>query len=104
MIRSGEVVMRAMPDYHWGVTSMDVKGNTVVVDMRWDGTHTGTHELSKLTPVATDVPATGKRVAVADRWAFTVENDLITKINFQEVPLESRTGSFLEQIRVKSRS
>lgn len=97
LVNTSNVLKRALPDYQWGVTSMEVRGNTVDVNMCWNGTHDGIYELSKLIPGAPDVPATHKRVAVDARIVFTVEGDLITIVDVQK-PLNRKRGSLLAQI------
>ena len=78
--RVGALIKEAMPDYKWGVQSVTTQGDRVQVDMLWTGSHRGTLHLSAFVPGAPDIPPTGKKVSVPDRFIFTVRGDKISAV------------------------
>jgi predicted ester cyclase len=80
-IGQGWLIKESMPDYKWGAQSITSEGNRVTVVSRWTGTHTGVFRLSALNPNAPDIPPTGKKLAIADKFIFTVDGDQITSMH-----------------------
>jgi predicted ester cyclase len=85
-IRLGSLLQEALPDYKWGVQQMTTHGEDVTVTARWTGTQTGTFKLSAFMPGAPDVPATGKKVSVPDKFVFTVTGDKISGLYIDSGP------------------
>ena len=63
---------QAMPDVTGTVTNAFASGNTVTLQVTWNGTHTGPLE----GPTGT-IPASGKRQTTPAAWIFTFEGDKI---------------------------
>ena len=82
----GTLLQEALPDYKWGVQHMSTNGSDVTVTARWTGTQTGTFKLSAFMPGAPDVPATGKKVSVPDKFIFTVTGDKISGLRIDSGP------------------
>ena len=82
----GTLLQAALPDYKWGVQQMSTNGSDVTVTARWTGTQTGTFKLSAFMPGAPDVPATGKKVSVPDKFVFTVTGDKISGLRIDSGP------------------
>lgn len=95
----GTVTKESMPDFSWGIQSVNTTGDTVAVNMRWAGTHTGIYRLSLLVPGAQDIPPTRKSVIVEDRFDFTVTNGKISVVDIQWPP-GGGLPSFMQQIGV----
>lgn len=96
----GSLINEAIPDFAWGVKSMNTQGDQVTVYMRWSGTHTGTLHLSAFVPGAPDIPATGRSVSVPDTFIFTVDGDVITGVHVASGPGEG-LAVMLEQLGVQ---
>ncbi len=62
----------AMPDVTGTVTNVLVSGNTVTLQVTWEGTQTGPLE----GPMGT-IPASGKRQVTPSAWIFTFEGKKI---------------------------
>ena len=62
----------AMPDVTGTVTNVLVSGNTVTLQVTWEGTQTGPLE----GPMGT-IPASGKRQVTPGAWIFTFEGEKI---------------------------
>jgi steroid delta-isomerase-like uncharacterized protein len=62
----------AMPDVKGTVTNAFASGNSVVLEVRWEGTHTG-----PLQGPAGQIPASGKRQSTAAAWLFDFEGDRV---------------------------
>ncbi len=62
----------AMPDVTGTVTNALASGNTVTLQVTWDGTHTGPLE----GPMGT-IPASGKRQVTPSAWILTFEGERI---------------------------
>jgi predicted ester cyclase len=99
-IGHGALIKAAMPDYRWGVQNMTAVGNQVTVTMRWSGTHTGMLHLSAFAPGAPDIPPTGKKLIVADKFVFTVMGDQITGVYVDSPPNGGLTG-MLQQLGIQ---
>ncbi len=61
-----------MPDVKGTVTNALASGNSVVLEITWEGTQTGPLE----TPDGT-IPASGKRAVTPATWVFDFEGDKI---------------------------
>jgi predicted ester cyclase len=99
-IGQGILIKEAMPDFKWGIQNVTSQGNQVTVNMRWTGTQTGVFRLSVLTPGAPDIPPTGKRVSVADKFYFTVSGDQITGVQIDS-PADGGLYELLRQLGVQ---
>ncbi len=88
IIRSLKGWKEAMPDVKGTVTSALATNGVAVLEVTWEGTHTG-----PLAGPAGTIPASGKRQSTASAWIFEFEGDKIK---------ESRNYfdmlSFLQQI------
>ncbi len=62
----------AMPDATGTVTNAFASGNTVTLEITWEGTHTGPLE----GPTGT-IPASGKRQVTPSAWILTFEGEKI---------------------------
>jgi steroid delta-isomerase-like uncharacterized protein len=62
----------AMPDVKGTVTNAFASGNSVVLEVRWDGTQTG-----PLQGPAGTIPASGKRQSTQAAWVFDFEGDRV---------------------------
>jgi steroid delta-isomerase-like uncharacterized protein len=62
----------AMPDVKGTVTNALATNGTAVLEVTWDGTHTG-----PLAGPAGTIPASGKRQSTASAWIFEFEGDKI---------------------------
>ena len=82
----GALLKEALPDYKWGVQQMTTQGNNVTVTARWTGTQTGPFKLSAFMPGMPDVPASGKKVSVPDKFIFTVSGDKISGLKIDSGP------------------
>ena len=80
----------AMPDVKGTVTSALASGNTVVLEITWEGTQTGPLE----TPDGT-IPASGKRQVTPAVWVFDFEGDRIKESRqyFDMVTFLSQIGA-----------
>jgi predicted ester cyclase len=96
----GTLIKEAMPDYKWGVQQMTTHGEDVTVTARWTGTHTGPFRLGTFVPGAPDVPATGKKVSVPDKFVFTVSGDKISGLYIDSGP-NAGLPEFLKQLGVQ---
>jgi predicted ester cyclase len=86
------------PDWHYDHDPSELCGDTVVVQWRQSGTHTGTFVLPGIDPVL----ATGKRVQIPQqRFFYTVRGDKIVQIRPDAI-LGGAPGGILEQIGVRS--
>jgi len=94
-IGQGTLIKEALPDYAWGVQKMTTQGNQVTVTMRWAGTHTGTFQMSAFMPGAPDIPATGKKLSVPDKFIFTVNGNQISAVHIDSGP----NGGLPEMLR-----
>lgn len=99
-IGQGALIKAAMPDFRWGVQNMVTVGNQVTVTMRWTATHTGVLHLSAFAPGAPDVPATGKKLAIADKFIFTVMGDQISGL-FIDSPANGGLVGMLQQLGIQ---
>jgi predicted ester cyclase len=82
----GTLLQGALPDYKWGVQQMTTQGNNVTVTARWTGTQTGPFKLGAFMPGMPDVPASGKKVSVPDKFIFTVTGDKISGLKIDSGP------------------
>jgi steroid delta-isomerase-like uncharacterized protein len=62
----------AMPDVKGKVTNALVSGNNAVLEVTWEGTHTG-----PLQSPGGAIPASGKRQTTPSAWVFEFEGDKI---------------------------
>ncbi len=63
---------QAMPDVKGTVTNAFASGNTVVLEITWQGTQTGPLEMPSGT-----IPASGKRQSTPAAWIFKFDGDKI---------------------------
>jgi steroid delta-isomerase-like uncharacterized protein len=63
---------KAMPDVRGTVTNAFSSGSKVVLEVTWDGTHTG-----PLASPSGTIPASGKRQVTPSAWVFDFEGDKI---------------------------
>ena len=63
---------QAMPDVKGTITNAFASGNSVVLEIRWDGTHTGPLE----GPGGT-IPASGKRQSTPAAWVFDFDGEQV---------------------------
>ncbi len=84
----------AMPDVKGTVTKALASGNSVVLEITWDGTQTGPLE----TPDGT-IPASGKRAVTPATWVFDFEGDRIKESRhyFDMVTFLSQIGAMPQQ-------
>lgn len=66
---------RAFPDAKGTITNTLATGNTVLLEVRWEGTHNGPLEAPSGT-----LPASGKRVTVPASMVMQFENDKIREV------------------------
>jgi len=99
-IGQGALIKEAMPDYRWGVQTMNTQGNQITVTMRWTGTHSGILRLSGFVPGAPDVPPSGKKLSVADKFIFTVQGDKITRVHIDS-PTDGGLVGMLQQLGIQ---
>ncbi len=80
----------AMPDVIGTVTNAFASGNTVTLEITWEGTHTGPLE----GPTGT-IPASGKRQVTPSAWIFTFEGEKIKESNhyFDMLSLLAQIGA-----------
>ena len=62
----------AMPDVKGIVTSSMAFGDTAVIEVRWEGTHTG-----PLQTPSGPIPASGKRQITPSAWIFEFQGDQV---------------------------
>ncbi len=81
---------QAMPDAEGTVTKAFASGNTVTLEITWEGTHTGPLE----GPTGT-IPASGKRQVTPAAWILTFEGDKIKESHhyFDMVTLLQQIGA-----------
>ncbi len=81
---------QAMPDAEGTVTNAFASGNTVTLEITWEGTHTGPLE----GPTGT-IPASGKRQVTPAAWILTFEGDKIKESHhyFDMVTLLDQIGA-----------
>ena len=81
---------QAMPDAEGTVTNAFASGNTVTLEITWEGTHTGPLE----GPTGT-IPASGKRQVTPAAWILTFEGDKIKESHhyFDMVTLLQQIGA-----------
>lgn len=81
---------QAMPDVKGTVTNAVTSGNTVLLEIMWQGTQTGPME----TPGGT-IPASGKRQSTPAAWIFDFEGDAIKESRqyFDMVTLLTQIGA-----------
>lgn len=79
-----------MPDVKGTVTNAFASGNTVVLEINWQGTHTGPLEMPSGT-----IPASGKRQSTPSAWIFQFEGDRIkeSRSYFDMVTLLQQIGA-----------
>jgi steroid delta-isomerase-like uncharacterized protein len=84
----------AMPDVKGTVTKALASGNTVVLEITWEGTQTGPME----TPGGT-IPPSGKRQVTPSTWIFDFEGDSIKESRqyFDMVTFLSQIGAMPQQ-------
>jgi predicted ester cyclase len=99
-IGQGSLIKEAMPDYKWGIQNISTQGNEVTVSMRWSGTHTGTFRLSSFVPGAPDIPPSGKKISVPDKFIFTVSGNQISGLHIASGPTEG-LGAMLQQLGIQ---
>jgi len=99
-IGQGTLIKEAMPDYRWGVQSTNTQGDQVTVTMRWTGTHTGVFRMSEFMPGAPDIPPTGKKLSVADKFIFTVQGNKITGLRIDS-PADGGLIGMLQQLGIQ---
>lgn len=80
----------AMPDVKGTVTSATAAGNTEVLEISWEGTHTGPLQ----TPAGT-IPASGKRQKTPAAWVAEVDGGKVkeTRHYFDVVTLLQQIGA-----------
>ena len=93
----GTLIKEALPDFRWGVQSMNTQGNQTTVIMNWMATNTGVLHLGTMVPGAPDIPPTGRRVTVSDKFTFTVSDDKISALTVDS-PSNGGLLSMFEQI------
>jgi predicted ester cyclase len=79
MARIYESLYTAFPDYHFDVELLLVDGDWVTAVYRQTGTHQGVPELPVLGGLLTEVPPTGKPVAVLNIHVYRIEGGLIAE-------------------------
>lgn len=81
---------QAMPDVKGTVTNAFASGNTVVLEITWQGTQTGPLEMPSGT-----IPASGKRQSTPAAWIFQFDGDKIKESHhyFDMVTLLQQIGA-----------
>jgi predicted ester cyclase len=69
----------AFPDFHFELDLLLTDGDWVVAYQTMSGTHRGSPHLPVLGGLLSDVPPTGKRVAVPNIHCYRIENGLIAE-------------------------
>lgn len=80
---------QAMPDATGTVTNAYASGHTVILEITWEGTHTG----APVAATGRTIPATGKRYSSPSCWVLVIEDGKI-----QESREYFDMASLLEQI------
>jgi steroid delta-isomerase-like uncharacterized protein len=62
----------AMPDVHGTISNIVATGNTIALELTWNGTHTGALEMP-----SGAIPATGKSVTVQGVWVMEIDGDQV---------------------------
>ena len=88
----------AMPDLKFNVQQVTVNGNVATVKAIWSGTQS--RPLKLPVPGMPAVPATGKRVSVADAFIVTVQGDKVAKM-MVDSPANGGIPGALAQLGVK---
>ena len=81
---------QAMPDAKGTVTNAFASGNTVALEITWEGTHTG-----PLVGPGGTIPASGKRQVTPAAWLLTFEGDKIKESHhyFDMMTLRQQIGA-----------
>lgn len=87
----------AMPDVKGTINNALASGNTVVLEITWEGTQTGPME----TPGGT-IPASGKRQVTPSTWVFDFEGERIKESRhyFDMVTFLSQIGAMPQQASI----
>ncbi len=85
----------AMPDVKGTVTNAGATGNTVVLEVTWNGTHTG-----PLKGPSGEVPATGKQQTTRSSWIMNFDGGKITESRhyFDMLSFMHQLGHLLPQV------
>ena len=95
-----KVLFTAFPDYCFGMTNFEEKGDSVYCDSYENGTHQGILDLNPFGLPVT-LPPTGKAFTLPkSRFTFRVENNKITYFN-EEVTTGGGLEGILAQLGVK---
>jgi steroid delta-isomerase-like uncharacterized protein len=99
-VQTWEQWRRALPDVKGTVTNAIASGNTVVLEIRWEGTQTGSLEL----PISS-IPASGKHTMTRASMIFGFDDDKVKECRhyFDMLALLQQIGALPEQTRASGR-
>jgi steroid delta-isomerase-like uncharacterized protein len=99
-VQTWEQWRRALPDVKGTVTNAIASGNTVVLEIRWEGTQTGALEMP-----GSSIPASGKRMITRASMIFGFDGEKVKECRhyFDMLSLLQQIGAAPQQTSVSGR-